>query len=281
MGCGCPTADVVHTIHGMSFNVTQPWFVQHAYRACERLVAPHTNLFVSVADAMTRQAVAAGVAPAERFATVYSGMDTSWFTPDPRARAAARQRVGADDHTIVVGTVARLFKNKGYDSLIPAMARAVRSGQPLRFVWVGDGPHREAYVAAARAAGVSDRLVLTGLLPPREVGAVMQAFDVVAHCSEWEGLPRAVVQGLLLEKPVVSFDNDGAPEVVRDGETGRLIRAGDIDGLAAAFVDLAGDRDRRATMGRRGRALCLDRFAATTMVEQLETLYARLRACGS
>ena len=82
---------------------------------------------------------------------------------------------------------------------------------------------------------------------------------------------------MLTEVPAISFDNDGAPEVVIDGETGCLVPLGNVDRLADAIVKLAGDARSRRKMGAEGRARCLHRFDWRRMVEKIEALYAELR----
>jgi len=183
---------------------------------------------------------------------------------------------GSQDALIVVGTIARLFANKGYEEIIAAMASAVIREPRLRFVWIGDGAYRARYERRLETMGLRDRVRLLGLVPPDEVASCINGFDIILHASRWEGLPRAVVQGLLTEVPAVSFDNDGAPEVVRPGETGILVRFGDINGLSDALVRLAGNAELRKNFGRRGRELCRTAFDWHNMVESLEGLYARL-----
>jgi len=104
---------IVHTIHGMSFNRTQPWHLRRLFRLLERHCGQFTDRIVSVADAMTRQAAAARVAPAHRFVTIYSGMQTEWYAPERYDRQAVRQAWGVTDNEVVVATIARLFRNKG------------------------------------------------------------------------------------------------------------------------------------------------------------------------
>lgn len=264
---------IVHTIHGMSFNRTQRAPTRAAYRALERYCGAFTHRLVSVCDAMTDQAVAARLAPRERFTTVYSGMEVDTFDPKLYDRNAVRAAWGAAANDVVVGAVARLFRNKGYEDLIPAMGRAAQRDRRLRFVWIGDGHQRDEYVDRVRRLGLADRLTLTGLVPPQEIPLLLTGIDLLAHASRWEGLPRAVVQALLMEKPAVSFNIDGAPEVVLDGVTGRLAPLGDVEAFAAAITDLTADADRRLAMGREGRRRCLERFDHRTMVANLEALY--------
>jgi glycosyltransferase involved in cell wall biosynthesis len=272
---------IVHTIHGMSFNRTQPLGVQWLYRILERRAARVTSALVSVADAMTNQAVAAKLAPRERFTTIRSGMETDRFTPTPAMRERLRKEWGISEHDVVIGTVARLFRNKGYEEIIEAMPEAVGREARLRFVWVGDGADRPRYERQLKALGLRDRVRMVGLVPPDEVARCLNGFDVVLHASRWEGLPRAIVQGLLTEVPAISFDNDGAPEVVLPGETGMLVPYGDTRRLADAMVNLAADPDLRRTLGRRGRARCLDAFDWRKMVTDLEKLYAERSAASS
>ena len=267
---------VVHTIHGMSFNRTQRPWVRAAYRFAEQRAAAYTTHFVTVADAMTQQAVDAGIATPDRFTTVYSGMRTEWFDPAAHDRAAVRRQWGFPENAVVAGTVARLFANKGYEQLIPAMQTAIRNSPALHFVWVGDGSHRDTFLQQLGQLGIRDRVHLTGLIRPEAVPAVLAGVDFVVHPSQWEGLPRAAVQGLLMGKPVISFDVDGAPEVVEHEQTGLLVPLNDVSGLAGAMTRLAEEADLRERMGHIGRSRCLERFDHQTMINSLDALYKRL-----
>lgn len=264
---------IVHTIHGMSFNRTQRRFVQAAYRAAERWAARRTHMIVTVADAMIEQSVRAGVADRAKFVTIRSGLETEAFHADPIARERRRREWGVSDDNIVVGTVARLFENKGYEEIIEAVPGALARDGRLKFVWVGDGAHRGRYEHRLVELGIRDRVHFAGLIPPVEMPSYFAGFDIVVHASRWEGLPRALVQSLLMEVPVVSFDNDGAPEVVIPGETGKLVPLDDISGLAAALVELAADRVLRERMGRAGRAKMLTMYDGRRMVRDIVALY--------
>jgi len=269
---------IVHTIHGMSFNRTQPRWVRAAYAAAERYCARRCHALVTVADAMTAQALAAGIGRPEQYETIRSGMVVEDFSPTvgEREGPALRRRWGVPDEAVLVGTVARLFMNKGYEQLIEVMDAAVRLEPSLWFVWIGDGAARARYEAELRRRGLRDRVVLTGLQPPAEMPRLLGAVDILAHTSQWEGLPRAVVQALLMEKPAVSFNIDGAPEVVIPGETGELAALNDLRGFTAALVGLARDPARRLRYGQAGRRRCLAEFDYRVMVDRLDRLYGRL-----
>ncbi len=267
---------VVHTIHGMSFNRTQPWLVHAAYRSLERRAGRVTDAFVTVADAMIDQAVAAGLGPRERFTTIRSGVEVDRFAPDAEARRRHRADWGVNDDEIVVGTIARLFVNKGYEEILAAMPGAVARQPRLRFVWIGGGAHRSRYEQQLERQGLRDRVTLLGLVRPQQVASLINGFDILLHASRWEGLPRAVVQALLTGVPAISFNNDGAPEVVLPDRTGLLVPLGDINGLANAMATLAGNSEKRKIFGQNGRLLCQKMFDWREMVNQIESLYWRL-----
>ena len=267
---------IVHTIHGMSFNRTQPWLIQRLYAWLEKLAARRSERIVTVADAMIDQTVAAGVCGRKMMQTVYSGMEVARFTPDADRRRAIRQTWGVGDDDVVIGTIARLFRRKGYEQLIPIMAQAAEEEPRLRFVWVGDGAQRADYEAELDRLGLRERTTLVGLIPPEQVPEMIAGFDVLAHTSQWEGLPRGVVQALLMQVPVVAFNIDGTPEVVLDGETGWVVELGNLNGFAHALLDLAHNDDVRRDMGRAGREHCLPLFDWRRMVDDLERLYWQL-----
>jgi len=263
---------IVHTIHGMSFNRTQPTPVRAFYAALERAAARRTDVLITVAGAMIAQSQAAGVRPRGFYQTIYSGMELEPYDPGRYDRHAVRAGWGAGPDAIVVGTIARLFRNKGYEQLIDVIDR-LRDEPRLRFVWVGDGAQRAEYEARLARLGLRDRVIVLGLQPPERIAGLIAGFDILAHTSQWEGLPRAVVQALLMRVPAVAFDIDGTPEVVEDNVTGRLIRLNDLDAFAAAVRELAGDPALRRRLGETGRRRCLERFDWRRMVEQIEQAY--------
>ncbi len=267
---------VIHTIHGMSFNRTQPTLVRKLYAWLERQAARRSHALVTVADALITQSLAAGVGRREMYKTVYSGMEVEQFTPTRYDRAGLRQEWGVADDEVVVGTVARLFRRKGYEQLVPIMKAAAERMPKLRFVWIGDGAQRPEYERQLETLGLRERTTLVGLVPPAEVPRYLAGCDILAHTSQWEGLPRGVVQALLMRVPVVAFDIDGTPEVVFNDQTGKLVPLNDEERFVAGLCELAEDVKLRQRLGAAGRELCLERFDWRRMVSDLEGLYERL-----
>jgi glycosyltransferase involved in cell wall biosynthesis len=270
---------IVHTIHGPSFGPFQGALANWTFRAAERLAARATTHFVSVAEAMTRQYLAAGIGHPAQFTCIRSGFPLEPFR-QARNDPALRARWGLAPGDFVVGKIARLFKLKGHDDLLTAAAGVVKAQPTARFLLVGDGPWRTRLEGKARALGLAKHVVFTGLAPPADVPALIGIMDAVVHLSRREGLPRSLPQALAAGRPVVACDCDGANEVCVDHETGFLVRPGDWPTLTRRLLQLAADPDLRHRLGQRGQALVHAQFSDEQMVEQLDALYQRLACAG-
>ncbi|MCX6899403.1 MAG: glycosyltransferase family 4 protein [Verrucomicrobia bacterium] len=259
---------IVHTIHGPSFGPFQGALANVTLKCAERIAGVVTTCFVSVADAMSRLYLEAGIGRAQDYVTIRSGFDVAAFaSAQPDGALRAKLRAGP-----MVGQMARLFELKGWEAFFE-MARALPEA---KFLVIGDGPWRVKLETWAIEPGLSGRVHFAGLVPPADVPRWVANVDVMVHLSLREGLPRAVVQALAAGKPVVAHALDGTPEVVADGETGFLVRPDDSAMLADRVRRLLRDPALASSMGRRGQARVLEEFTVETMVRRLDELYRSL-----
>ena len=264
----------VHTIHGLPFHPYESWWRNRLYVNLERRAGGCTDAYISVADAMTRQMQAAGVGAGIPFTTIYSGMEVETFLNRPPAADQFRGRLTLPAAAVLVTQVSRLAELKGHEYILAAGERI--HDPRVHFCFVGDGHLRGRIERRIERLGLTRRVHLTGLLPPDQMPAVMHAADILVHCSLREGLARTLPQAMLAGRPVISFDVDGAREVV-NAETGVLLEPEDVDGLTAAISALAADGKRRSALGAAGRKLCRHRFDHDHMVDQIEAVYRRLQ----
>lgn len=267
---------VVHTVHGAPFHPFQNSFSRQFFIWCERWAARRCHHMISVADAMTDLMVNAGVAPTEKFTTISSGMDVKPFAESAVHRERMRQHLGFTEQDIVFGKIARLFHLKGHKYVVAAALETVRFVPQAKFLFVGDGVLMDTIKAKIRGTELDGRFVFTGLVPPSEIPAHISAMDVLVHASLREGLARALPQALIAGKPVISFDVDGAREVVIDGATGCLVRAKDVAGLARAMVYLGNDRELRFRCGTEGAKRFTEQFRHETMTKRIREIYERV-----
>ncbi len=266
---------VVHTIHGLPFGPSESSMKNALYIGLERWAAQRSHAIVSVCDSMTEQALAAKVGRPEQYLTVYSGMDVESFLSPRRAREEVRCELGLNDQEVAFATVARLFERKGHDDILDAAPDILSKNPNVRFVFIGDGLWRGRLEEKARELRVAHAVRFVGLVPPDQIPELLEAVDAVIHPSLREGLARVLPQALLVGRPVISYDVDGAKEVVLP-ETGILLPTRSIDALTAAVLRLAADPGLRRSMGAEGRSRFAQQFRHETMTASLRSLYSRL-----
>jgi glycosyltransferase involved in cell wall biosynthesis len=195
----------------------------------------------------------------------------------PRPRDAVRRELGLTEEEVAFATVARLFERKGHDDILAVAPEILGENPNVRFVFIGDGILRDRLIAETGRLGIRHAFHFVGLVPPDRIPELLGAVDAVVHPSLREGLARVLPQALLVGRPVISYDVDGAREVVLP-ETGVLLRPRDLPGLAQAILRLAGHPALRQAMGQEGRRRFAHQFRHETMTSQLRALYERLLA---
>lgn len=241
----CRVPAVIHTVHGAPFHPYQPAVARIVFTQLEKWAAKRCHHMISVADAMTDLMVAANVAPREKFTTIYSGMDVEPFRCCNQFRQSARAELGIEAEDVVFGKIARLFHLKGHEYLISAAEQVVGKNPKCRFLLVGDGILRAQFEREIAARGLQRHFIFTGLVPPERIPFYLSAMDALVHTSLREGLARTLPQALIAGKPVISYDVDGAREVVLPDETGFLLPPKSVDALSDAILTLAADSSMR------------------------------------
>jgi glycosyltransferase involved in cell wall biosynthesis len=272
-----PKLKIVHTIHGLAFHPYQSAVLNKFYIAVEKSAAKRTDFFISVADAMTAQSTAVGIGKPEQYVTAYSAIDEDDFLEpiSQDKKRDFRREYGIAEDAVVLVTVARLFMLKGHEYIIESARELSQRFENCVWLFVGDGNLSEHYKQQARELGLDDRIKFTGLLPPSQVPLAIQSSDMLVHCSLREGLARTLPQAMLCGRPAISFDVDGAREVVNDN-TGRLIEPKNVEQLINACAELIEDADLRKKLGEQGRESVKKKFAPDTMVDTIEAVYEKL-----
>jgi glycosyltransferase involved in cell wall biosynthesis len=268
---------VVHTIHGLAFHPYQSEALNKFYIAIEKSAGKRTDFFISVADAMTAQATDVGIGKPEQYVTAYSAIEEDDFLEpiSQQQRNDFRRKYGISKDAVVLVTVARLFMLKGHDYIIESAKELSTRFANCVWLFVGDGNLSEQYKQQASELGLADRIKFTGLLPPSKIPLAIQSSDVLVHCSLREGLARTLPQAMLCGRPAISFDVDGAREVVNEN-TGRLIEPKNVVQLTAACAELIEDENLRKKLGEQGRESVEEKFAPERMVDTIEGVYRKL-----
>ena len=283
----CPEPRIVLHMHSEWLSQLDPAVTRPAVAAADRVVGCSEHITERVREAHP--------AHAARCRTVHNGVDLEAFTPyGPRA----------DDGRMRLAYVGRVSPEKGVHVLLEAFARAAERRADVELTIAGplavlpeeslvrlsDDPRVRA-LASFYTPGAEDYLTylqhlvpeqlrphvrFTGQLSRTEVQAVYRGADMLVNPSLSESFGMSLVEAMAAGLPVIATRAGGQPEVVEPGRTGLLVEAGDADALAEVMLALADDPQRRAAMGRAGRARAEACFSWDHIADDAYAVYEEL-----
>lgn len=238
--------------------------------AFERLL--HRTLALSLANshAVAAELIREGVPP-ERLRVLYNGIEAG--TLDPDRRPAIRAQLGISDKSLVFVIVANLYPYKGHRDLLQALAR-IRDSLPRDWVLlcIGRDEGEGAELAVlGETLGISSNIRWLG--ERTDARELLAAADVSLLCSYEEGFSNSILEGMATGLPMVVTDVGGNAEAVLDGESGLVVPAANPAALAEALLQLAGDSELRARLGRAARKRVLARFTLERCADRYLELY--------
>jgi glycosyltransferase involved in cell wall biosynthesis len=226
----------------------------------------------------TGEAVAARVRhvgiPAARISAISAGVDTTRFHPGVSGKAV-REELGLSAEGKVVGLVANVRGSKGHAVFLEAAREVLRTHPGARFLIVGAGVGFDDVRRRVREMELESRVIMTGFR--RDIPEVMAALDVlVLPSTKSEATSQVIPQALAVGTPVAAAATGGIPEIVRDGETGRLVEPGNAPALARAVLSLLDEPERAREMALAGQALIRARYSADISMSATTDVYRAL-----
>ncbi len=257
---------IIHTIHGLHVHDRWNPVMRHLYTLAEKLCGMFTDMLLSQNRTDLDLAGRFAFVPPERLRFIGNGIDVDRFHPLPRA--------ASKDGALTVICTARLEPVKNHPQLFEAVKQLKERGIATRLWLVGDGELKADYQELCRTMGIADRVEFLGYRD--DVPALLAQADVSVLTSVKEGIPRALLEAMAMELPVIGTRVVGTEETVRDGETGYLIEYGDAAALTEKLARLAADPGLRERLGKRGREVVLAEFDEAQIVDSLATVYRQM-----
>lgn len=212
--------------------------------------------------------------PRDRVSRIRLGIDVDEFRApsDSELEEVRREfRLPTPGEGRVVGTVTRLFEQKGNRYFLEAAKRILEKAPDTVFVLVGDGPLGEELRRQAADLGIADQVRFAGFQD--RVNRLLHVFDVAVVASLWEATPLAAIEALAAGRPLVSTDVDGLVEMVEDEVSALLVSPADSSSLAERILELMENRDKAQRLARDGEALAREMFTVDRYVRDLEAVY--------
>ena len=260
--------------------VPHVWHVREIYARFHRTWPAYRRLLLSAAALPCVSQATADQFGGDRRAMVIA--DGLAIDARRAPRAQARRALALDQGASVIAVLGRISDWKGQDVLVRALAEpALRERRAIGVIaglpWPGAEDRRERVLALARELGVHERVRLVGFR--QDVETVYGAADVIAVPStQPDPLPGAAIEAAAAGCAVVASAHGGLPEILRDGETGRLVAPGDPAALALVIAELLDDQRERERLGSAAAVEVRGRFASARQISQIESLYDAVRS---
>jgi glycosyltransferase involved in cell wall biosynthesis len=269
---------IVNTVHGLYASPEDPLARRAAVYGLERAAS-----FCSGAELVQNpedlDVLARLGVPSDKLVLLGNGVDLQRFHPGASEEShwQARRDLGVSVDSVVVGTVGRLVREKGYHELFAAAERLSGEHPNVVFVVVGGSdPDKSDAISPEDLATARQRghIVFTGSRD--DVEHVYRGFDIFVLPSHREGFPRSAMEAAASGLPVIATDIRGCRQVVSDGQTGLLVPLKDAPALAAAIENLVLDPALRRQMGDAGRRKAEAEFDDRVVVAKTLAAYRRV-----
>lgn len=182
----------------------------------------------------------------------------------------------ATDADLLILSVSRLERNKGYHLLAGVLARAHTQGlMPARWRWVlvGDGKERAALAQQVTQLGIAEHVTFAGKLSDAELQNLYAAADFFAHPTLYEGSSLVTLEAMIHQRPVLATAAGGIPDKVHTGVNGILVTPGDSESLYAGLVDMLQAQPHWSQWGQAGADIVRQHFDWNVVAEQTHTAY--------
>ena len=233
------------------------------YALADRIITSGATIKAVVATA--------GVNP-DKIVSIPTGVDLARFHPGVSGDHV-RAELGLDGPA--VGLVANVRGSKGHRYFLEAAREVMGARSDARFLIVGDGVGFDDVRRQVREMGLERDVIMTGFR--RDIPELMVALDVLVVAStKSEGIPQVILQALAVATPVAASAVGGIPEIIRDGENGRLVPPADAHALAQAILWLLDDPTRARAMARVGQAQVRGGHTVDIMMARTTAVYREL-----
>jgi len=265
--CGLPSVISVHNAFPKTeFNEWERELLQRAMAGVKGVYA--------VSDSAMRHFLALyrqWLSPQVRLAVIPNCVDLQRFQVSARRRAAARHQWGIAEDDEVIGSVGRLSNQKRPEELLAIFALLAKSRPRVKLLLVGTGPLESSLRDAVRRQRLSRRVIFTGF--QANVESILPAMDLHLLVSRREGFGIATIEAMACGIPVLATRVPGSEDILQDSAGGLLLEPGNVDHAVDSITSLLDNPERRAEMGRRGRAEVEARYAVPVVSAQVEAFY--------
>lgn len=248
-------------------------------RAMETWVLKRADQVTCICEGIRSDLLARGI-PAEKITIVANAVDAGRFQPVGEPDASIEQAYGFADKK-VIAFIGSFYAYEGLDLLLAAMPRLLELRPDVRLLLVGGGQVTEQLQTQIARLGIADKVVMTGRVPHEEVEGYYSVTDILVYPRKAMRLtdlvtPLKPLEAMAQKSIFLASDVGGHRELVRDGITGTLFRADDVDDLVRSVIKLLDEEERWPAMRDAGREFVEHERTWANSVANLKLVYGRL-----
>lgn len=266
---------IIHTFHGFGFNDQQKPWTKWLYVTLERMAAEWARTLIFVSEANQTEATKLKIGKQNQYRLIRSGVpiDAIRHNGANANPTDIKNDLGIPLHHKLVITISAFKPQKNLFDFLTMAKQVKKQIEDVSFLLVGDGEQRFILEQRIHEFGLMDTVKLVGWR--KDATVLLSASDVFVLTSLWEGLPRALVEALILGKPSVCYETDGVKDLLRHGG-GAMVKQGDTDAMVAAVVRLLSDSHAWQAASEQSKSLITSEFDIDDMVRSQEKLYLQL-----
>lgn len=272
---------VVHTFHAWPLHKPRGKGFTLAYKTLEVLAAyfGHVILFQNEDDLRSWGQIPG--MPTHKALLIGNGIDSQAILSkaQPGARETVRREFGIEDDVNLIVMVARLELYKGHSMLLQALRQIVSStNHKIAALFVGIGKDRQLIEEESNHLGLNGIVRFTGYR--LDVPNILCASDISVLTSRYEGIPRALMESMVLGTPVIATDVPGSRTLIRSWENGILVKHNDAHALATAIICLIENPGLANQLADRGRQTILKEYDEYQVAARVEEIYRQILDTG-
>jgi glycosyltransferase involved in cell wall biosynthesis len=270
----CRVPIIIHTQHSCVYKYGNlNYFQRNFFYFLEKISARFTDKIIYISEALRREFINSGISQEHNSVTIYSGIEIEKFKTKINIEKK-KEQLGLKSDDFIVGIVSRLEPGKGNEFIIKSIPKIIPVVPNIKFLFVGEGYLKGKLESLAISEGVKQKVIFLGLRD--DVPELLHIFDIVCLASLYEGMGRVLLEAQASGKPVVATKIGGITDIVKENETGILVKPRDIDALAQAIIRLAQNHTLRIQMSEQARRYVDWRFSSARMVEEIIKVYEEL-----
>lgn len=269
----CDIKNIIHTIHGFSFNNTQNFLKKSLFVFLERFCSVFSTKLIPVSTENTVKGLQNKIGKKEQYHYIRLGIDIDNFK-NFKQTPTLKQELKLNLTDILVTTIGPFKPQKNLSDFIKIANNIYKNHKNFKFVIVGDGTLRPVFEKMINDFNISDSIFLLGWR--RDISNILNSSDIFVMTSLWEGLPISTIEALCCGLSPIVNDVDGQKEIIKDGFNGFLIKPYNIKSTEEKILLLANNKYLRQQLSDNAKNSIDYTFSIEYMIKQHEELYLSL-----